>query len=85
MKKRISEIVARLIVWVVFGKQVAVEEVIKKTPRDYALEMHGVIAGLPSNERDAALYTLIRLTHPKHHLHGNPTKKQRQQQTEIAA
>jgi hypothetical protein len=50
-------------------------EEIKKTPRDYALEMHGLIAGLPSNERDAALYTLIRLTHPKHHLHRDPTKR----------
>ena len=50
-------------------------EAIKKVPRDYALDMHRVIAGLPANERDAALYALIRIVHPDKHLHRDPKKK----------
>ena len=80
---KLNRIIDSVVIWLAFGRSPKREETIKKTPRDYALEMHGVIAGLPSNERDAALYTLIRLTHPGKHIHSNPTKKQKQQ--EIAA
>lgn len=56
---------------------------IQKTARDYALEIHGTMSDLPAGiSKEEIFDCLMRMVHPGKHIHCNPVKKQKHQQTE---